>query len=48
MLSLNGADNVSKTTQIEGLPGHYTKGRGLNRNDKRILEKHQKGLLQDR
>ena len=48
-LSLNGADNVGKTTQIELLPSHYTisKVGGLHDSDEKIGEMHRRGLLQD-
>ncbi len=48
-VSLNGADNVGKTTQIELLPSHYTLSKvgGLHDNDKKIGEMHQRQLLQD-
>ena len=47
-LSLNGADNVGKTTQIELLPSHYTiaKVSGLHDSDKKIGAMHRQGLLQ--
>lgn len=48
-ISLNGADNVGKTTQIELLPCHYTisKVGGLHDSDKKIGDMHRRGLLQD-
>ena len=48
-VSLNGADNVGKTTQIELLPSHFTLSKvgGLHDNDKKIGEMHRRGLLQD-
>ncbi|KAL8997559.1 MAG: hypothetical protein Q9169_003177 [Polycauliona sp. 2 TL-2023] len=47
-VSLNGADNVGKTTQISLLPSHYTicKVGGLHDNDAKIGEMHRNGLLQ--
>lgn len=47
-VSLNGADNVGKTTQMELLPSHYTisKVGGLHDSDKKIGEMHRLGLLQ--
>ena len=47
-LSLNGADNVGKTTQIELLPSHYTiaKVSGLHDSDKKIGAMRRQGLLQ--
>ena len=48
-LSLNGADNVGETTQLELLPSHYTVSKvgGLHDSDKKIGEMHRRGLLQD-
>ena len=47
-LSLNGADNVGKTTQLELLPSHYTisKVSGLHDSDKKIGEMYRQGILQ--
>lgn len=47
-VSVNGADNVGKTTQIELLPSHYTISKigGLHDSDKKIGEMHRQGLLQ--
>lgn len=46
-VSLNGADNVGKTTQIGLLPSHYTisKVGGLHEKDTKIGEMHRQGLL---
>ena len=48
-VSLNGADNVGKTTQIELLPSHYTvfKVGGLHDSDPKIGDMHRRGLLRD-
>ena len=48
-VSLNGADNVGKTTQIELLPSHYTVSKigGLHDSDPRIADMHRRGLLRD-
>lgn len=48
-ISLNGADNVGKTTQIELLPGHYTVSKvgGLHDSDQKIGDMHRRGLLRD-
>ena len=47
-ISLNGADNVGKTTQISLLPCHYTvcKPGGLHESDNDIGEMHRQGRLQ--
>ncbi|KAL9577656.1 MAG: hypothetical protein Q9212_006227 [Teloschistes hypoglaucus] len=46
-ISLNGADNVGKTTQIELLPRHYTLSKvgGIHPTDPKIGGLHQRGLL---
>ncbi|KAL8681158.1 MAG: hypothetical protein Q9186_002690 [Xanthomendoza sp. 1 TL-2023] len=46
-VSLNGADNVGKTTQIDLLPSHYTisKVGGLHETDMKIGKMHRQGLL---
>ena len=48
-VSLNGADNVGKTTQIELLPSHYTVSKigGLHDSDHKIADMHRRGLLRD-
>ena len=48
-VSLNGADNVGKTTQIELLPSHYTisKVEALHESDQKIGDMHRRGLLRD-
>lgn len=48
-VSLNGADNVRKTTQIELLPSHYTVSKigGLHDSDQKIADMHRRGLLWD-
>ena len=48
-VSLNGADNVGKTTQIELLPSHYTvsKVEGLHESNPKIGDMHRQGLLRD-
>ena len=49
VVSLNGADNVGKTTQIELLPSHYTVSKvgGLHDSDQKIGDMHRRGLLRD-
>ena len=49
-VSLNGADNVGKTTHIELLPSHFTvsKVAGLHEIDPKIGDMHRRGLLRDR
>ena len=46
-ISLNGADNVGKRTQIGLLPSHYTVSKigGLHNSDEKIGEMHRQGLL---
>ena len=46
-ISLNGADNVGKTTQIGLLPSHYTVSKvgGLHDSDEKIGGMHRQGLL---
>ncbi|KAL8917912.1 MAG: hypothetical protein Q9208_007655 [Pyrenodesmia sp. 3 TL-2023] len=46
-VSLNGADNVGKTTQIGLLPSHYTISKlgGLHEKDTKIGDMHRQGLL---
>lgn len=48
-ISLNGADNVGKTTQIDLIPSHYTvcKAGGLHDTDTKIGNLHRQGLLKD-
>ena len=48
-ISINGADNAGKPTQIELLPSHYTIAKigGLHDSDKRIGEMYRRGLLRD-
>lgn len=48
-ISLNGADNVGKMTQIGLLPSHHTLSKvgGLHDSDEKIGEMHRQGLLQD-
>ena len=48
-VSLNGVDNVGKTTQIELLPSHYTvhKAKGLHESDEKTGELHRRDLLRD-
>ena len=48
-ISLNGPDNVGKTTQIGLLPSHYIvcKVGGLHASDEKIGEMQRRGLLQD-
>ena len=48
-ISLNGADNVGKTTHIGLLPSHYTVSKigGLHDSDENIGDMHRRGLLQD-
>ncbi|KAL8938239.1 MAG: hypothetical protein Q9216_003999 [Gyalolechia sp. 2 TL-2023] len=48
-VSLNGADNVGKTTQVDLIPSHYTihKAGGLHETNTKIGEMHRQGLLKD-
>lgn len=48
-ISLDGLDNLEKTTQLDFLPAHFTiyKIGGLHENDETIAELHHQGRLEE-